>query len=84
MQDPELCTTWDVHQSVQPNTCDIDQGIHDALVEPTTDLSDGNLNFCIRRYIKPWQHQVPHETIRELSEQGQLFKDILQRVLLPA
>ena len=27
---------------------------------------------------------VPHETIWELSKQGKLFKDILQRVILPA
>ena len=31
-----------------------------------------------------WQHQVPYRTFRELSEQGELFKDILQRVILPA
>ena len=34
--------------------------------------------------IELWQHQVPHETIRELSDQGELFKDILHRVILPA
>ena len=31
-----------------------------------------------------WQHQVPEGTFRELSEQGELFKDMLQRVILPA
>ena len=51
---------------------------------PTTDLNDGNLNFCICRYIKLWQYQVPDETSMELSEQGELFKDILQRVILTA
>ena len=30
------------------------------------------------------QHQVPEGTFRELSEQGELLKDILQRVILPA
>ena len=51
---------------------------------PTTYLNDGNLNFCVHTYIKLQLHQVPHETIRELSKQGKLFKDILQRVILPA
>ena len=30
------------------------------------------------------QHQVPEGTFRELSEQAELFKDILQRVMLLA
>ena len=30
------------------------------------------------------QHQVPEGIVRELSEQGELFNDILQRVILPA
>ena len=51
-QEPQLCTTWDVHQSVQPNTCNIDQGIHDALVAPTTSLYDGDINLCICRYVR--------------------------------
>ena len=29
-------------------------------------------------------HQVPHKTSRELSEQGKVFKDILQRIILTA
>ena len=29
------------------------------------------------------QHQVPEGTFREQSEHGELFKDILQRVILP-
>ena len=53
-------------------------------MEPTTNLNDGNLNCCICRYVKLQQHQVLHETIRELSKQGELSKDILQRVILPA
>ena len=30
MQDTELHSTWDACQSVEPNTCDIDQGVCDA------------------------------------------------------
>ena len=30
------------------------------------------------------QCQVPHKTFKELSQQGELFKDILQRIILPA
>ena len=30
------------------------------------------------------QHQVPYGTFKELSEQRELIKDILQRVILPA
>ena len=51
---------------------------------PTTDLSDANLNHCVCRYIDLQQHGVLHETSTELSKQGELFKDILQRVILTA
>ena len=81
-QEPQLCTTWDVHWSVQPNTCIIDQGVCDALVAPTTYQNDGNLNFCICRYIKLWWYQVLDETSMELSKHGELFKGILQSVIL--
>ena len=84
MQEPQLHTTWDVCWSVQPNTHDVDQGICDALAAPTTDLNDVTLNFCTCRYIKLWWHQVPVETSTEWSKQGELFKDILQRVILTA
>ena len=69
-QEPELQTTWDVCQSVQSNTCDIDQGIHNALVVPTTNLSNGDINCCICRYVKLWQYRVPLETFKELSEES--------------
>ena len=75
--------TWDVWQSVQPNTHDIDQGIHAALAVPTTDQNNGDLNCCIHRYIELRWHQVLDETSTEWSEQGELFKEILQRVILP-
>ena len=31
-----------------------------------------------------WRHQVPHATWRELIEQGEAFKDIIQRIIFPA
>ena len=51
---------------------------------PTTDLSEHNINGCIGEYVTNWQCQVPHETFKELSQQGELFKDILQIIILPA
>ena len=30
------------------------------------------------------QHQVPHATWRELTEQGEVFMDILQRIIFSA
>ena len=45
----------------------------------TTDLNEGNINCCICRYVIMWQHQVAEGTFRELSEQGELFKDMLQK-----
>ena len=83
-QEAQLHITWDVWPSVQPDTHDVDQGVCDALVTPTTNLNDGILNFCICRYIKLWQHQVLDETSMEWSEQGELFNDILHRVILTA
>ena len=79
IQEPQLHNTWDVCQLVQPNTCNVNQGIHDALVAPTTDLNDGNLNFCVCRYTELWWYQVPDETSMELSQtrrsvQGHLAK----------
>ena len=56
----------------------------DTLVVPTTILSDADLNHCIAVYISLQQHQVPHETFKELSKQGKLLKDLLQRIILTA
>ena len=84
MWDPENHATWDVCQSVQPTTCDVDQGVHNTLVVPITVISDANLNHCKAIYIGLEQHSVPHETFRELSEQGKVFNDILQRIILEA
>ena len=51
---------------------------------PTTDPSNGNLSLCVCRYIELRWQQVLDETSMELSEQGELFKDIRQRVILTA
>ena len=56
----------------------------DTLVVPTTIISDADPNHCVATYIGLQQHQVPHETFRELSKQGKVFKDILQRIILTA
>ena len=77
-------TYVDVCKAVQSNTCNIDQDICDALVVPTTNLNEDGINCCICRYLTMQQHQIPEGTFRELSEQGDVFKDILQRVILPA
>ena len=58
--------------------------MYDALAVPTTDLNDGDINHCISGYVTMWQHQVPYGTFKKLSHQGKLFKDILQRIILPA
>ena len=55
-QDPENCTIWDVCQSVQPTTHDINQGILDTLVVPPTILSDADFNHFIAIDISLWQH----------------------------
>ena len=34
--------------------------------------------------MSQWRHQVPHVTWRELIEQGEVFKDIMQRIIFPA
>ena len=65
-----------VCQAVRSNTCDIDCGVCDALVVPTTDLNEGHVNCCICGYVTMQQHQVPEGTFREMSKQGELFKDI--------
>ena len=61
--------------SAEPTTCNINQGMHNALAVPTINLSKHNINQCVAKYITKQQHQVPY---------GTLFKDILQRIILPA
>ena len=35
-------------------------------------------------WVDQWHHQVPHATWGELIEQGEAFKDIMQRIIFPA
>ena len=56
MWDPENHTTWNVCRSVQPTTCDVDQGVHDTLVVPITIISDDDLNHCETIYMHQHQH----------------------------
>ena len=77
-------TYVDVCKTVQSSTYNIDQDICDVLVVPATSLNEDDINCCICRYVTMQQHQVPEGTFRILSEQGEVFRDILQRVILPA
>ena len=47
MWDPEDHITWDVHQSDQPNACDVYQGVHDALEVPIIIIDKAHINSCI-------------------------------------
>ena len=58
--------------------------MRDALAVPTTDLNESDIDRCISGYGTMWKHQVTYGTYKQLSEQGELFKDILQRVILLA
>ena len=55
-----------------------------TLVVPITIISDADLNHCEIIYLGQWQHQVPHETLKECYKQGKVFRDILQRIILTA
>ena len=80
----QLQYTWDVCFSAEPTTCNVNSGVCDALAVPTTDLSECDINQCIGEYVTKWQCQVSYRTFKELSQKGELFKDILQRIILPA
>ena len=58
--------------------------VHNALAVPTSNLTEDDINCCISKYVTTWQHQVQYRTFKELCKQGKVFKDILQRVILPA
>ena len=84
MWDPENHTTWDVHLTVQQITRDFDQGVHDTLVVPITVVSNADINHCEAIYVGQQQHLVPHETWKELDQQGRVLRDVLQRIIFPA
>ena len=58
--------------------------MRNALVAPTSNLNEDDINHCISEYITQQQYKVPYATFKELCKQGKLLKDILQRVILPA
>ena len=65
-------------------THDINQGVHNALKVPITIVSDADIARCENHWVTKWSHQVPHATWGELTEQGEAFKDIMQRIIFLA
>ena len=61
--------------------CKVDQGMHDALRVHITAVGDADITYCETWCIGQWQDQVPHGIWRELIEQGEVFMDILQRII---
>ena len=84
MKDPDNCTTRDIHQADRPSTCDINQGMYDALTVPITIVSEADIARCKTCWMGQKSHLVPHTTWRELIEQGDAFKDIMQRIIFTA
>ena len=77
IHESQLQNTWDVCFAT---TCNINQD----LAVPTTDLCECDINSCVGEHVAKQPCQVPHETFKELSQQADLFKDILQRIILLA
>ena len=63
--------------------CNIDQGMHDTLKVPITIISDTDITYCKTCWMGQQRPQVPHATWRELIEQGEVFKHIMQRIIFP-
>ena len=84
MHESQLQNTRDICFATGPTIHNVDQDVCNGLAVPTTNLSKCDINGCIGEYVTKQQHQVPHKTFKELSPQGELFKDILQRIILPA
>ena len=82
--DPGDCTTWDVCEADQPSICNIDQGMCDALKVPITIVSNADIAYSTTHWTGQWQYRVSYATWRELTEEGKVFKDILQRIKFPA
>ena len=75
---------WDIHQADPPNMHDINQGMCNAFKVPITVISNADIAICKNHWVGQWSHQVPHATCRELNEQGEVLKDIMQRIISPA
>ena len=73
-QDPDNHTTWDICQADRPNTCDIDQGMCDALQVPITILSDADITRCENHWVGQQRHQVPHATWGNLLNKGKCLR----------
>ena len=58
--------------------------MHDTLVVPITVVNDADINHCEAIYVGQQQHLVPHETWKELYQQGRVLRDVLQRIIFPA
>ena len=58
--------------------------MRDTLKVPITIISDADITYCKTCWMGQWRQQVPHATWRELVEQGEAFKDIMQRIIFPA
>ena len=56
MWDPENCTTWDVCQTDQPNTCNVKRGVHDTLMVFITVMSNSDIVHCETLYMGQQQH----------------------------
>ena len=62
----------------------IDQGVHDALKVPITIISDADIAYYTAHWMGQQKYKVPHATCRELTEEGKMFKDTLQRIIFTA
>ena len=58
--------------------------MHNDLGVLITVISDADIRRCKTCWMGQQRHQVPHATWRELIEQGDAFKDIMQRIIFPA
>ena len=51
---------------------------------PITVISDADITHCKTLWMGQQQHRAPHVIWREVTEQGEAFTEILQRIIFPA
>ena len=51
---------------------------------PITVVSNADIAYCATCWTGQWQDKAPYATWREHTEEGKVFKDILQRIIFPA
>ena len=73
-QDPETCTTWDIHQADQLNMHDINRGMHNALKVPISVVSEADIMRSKNCCEGQWSHQVPHATWGNLVNKGKYLR----------